>query len=96
MDDGTVVDTENATEYWKERTRWNGQNILSVATGTEWDHQTLYRSRRGRYYIERTSQWQGYTPGAEWVSLRAAAAWLALNEHDIPTELVAVAEEVIE
>ena len=96
MSDGTVVDTENASQHWDEATRWNGNNHISVATGSQWEHQTLYRSRRGRYYIEHTSQWQGSTPSAEWVSNEEAARWLLANEHDVPAELSEVAEQVSE
>lgn len=96
MDDGTVVDTANAKKSWEENTRWNGNNHISVATGSQWHHETLYRSRKGRYYIERTSQYQGSSPGAEWISKRAAAAWLAANDHEIPEDLAAEAEDVIE
>lgn len=96
MDDGTVVKTENATASWKEDTRWDGSNHISVATGSQWEHQTLYRSRRGRYWLEHTSQWQGSAPYAEWISKRAAAAWLLANDHEIPDDLAAEAEAITE
>jgi len=81
MDDGTVVKTENRSAMWGEATRWNGNNHISVATGSQWNHQTLYRSRKGRYYIEHESQWQGSTPHAEWVSNHEATRWLIANGH---------------
>lgn len=96
MDDGTVVDTDNARQSWEEATRFDGSNRISIATGSQWAHEALHRSRKGRYYLERWSQWQGSTPGAEWISQRAAAAWLMLNEHDVPDDLQAAAEEASE
>jgi hypothetical protein len=96
MSDGTVVKTENATQSWEEATYFDGRNRISKATGTQWEHETLYRSRRGRFYIERTSQWQGSHPSAEWVSPEEAARWLVANEHDIPAELQAAADAVTE
>lgn len=96
MDDGTVVDTDRATERWDEATRWDGRNHISRATGDQWCHQTLYRSRKGRYYLIHTSQWQGSTPHAGWVSDREAAAWLLSQDRDLPPDLVAVAESVSE
>lgn len=96
MDDGIVVDTDQATSVWKEDHRWDGNNYVSLATGSQWDHETLYRSRRGRFYVESTSQWQGTSPRAEWVSPHDAAAWLTLNEHDIPEELAGMADEINE
>jgi hypothetical protein len=72
MSDGTVVKTEQSRANWAEGTRWNGNNHISLATGTQWDHERLYCSRKGRYYVVRTSQWQGSTPSAEWVSKEEA------------------------
>ena len=96
MDDSTVVDTANATKSWDEDTFHDGRNRISRATGDQWTHETLYRSRRGRYYVEHTSQWQGTHPYAEWIGPERAAAWLALNGHEIPADLQVAAEAVIE
>jgi len=96
MEDGTVLDTQNASQSWREARDHDGSNWISRATGSQWIHETLYRSRRGRYYLERTSQWQGSRPSAEWISHRAAASWLLANEHEVPEDLVKEAEEVSE
>lgn len=96
MDDGTVVRTENATQTWYEAERWDGHNHISVATGSQWEHEALHRSRKGRYWIEHTSQWQGSTPRAEWISNHAAAQWLLANEHALPKDLQALESEVSE
>lgn len=94
MDDGTVVNTDNATASWNEETRFDGHNHVSVATGSQWEHQRLYRSRRGRYYIEHWSQWQESMPRAEWVSDHAAAAWLLANDYDLPDGLATAGDAV--
>lgn len=91
-----IVDTDKATAYWQESTRWDGRNKISVNTGSQWDHQTLYKSRRGRYYLLHWSQWQGSTPHAEWVSPEEAARWLLLNEEELPADLEQYEEEVCE
>ena len=96
MDDNTVVDTDRATQHWNEDTRWDGNNHISVATGSQWTHETLHRSRKGRYYIEHESQWQGSRPSAEWVSNRTAASWLLANDRKVPDDLITAAEEVSE
>ncbi len=96
MDDGTVVDTKNATQHWEENRRWDGRNNISVATGSQWEHEELYRSRKGRYYLEHTSQWQGSRDSASWVGNRAAAKWLLANDHELPEDLAPLAEEVSE
>lgn len=96
MEDGTVIDTENATAHWEEATRFDGSNHISVATGSQWTHQMLYRSRKGRYYIEHTSQWQGSTSHTEWVSPQEAARWLLANNQELPEDLKQYADEVSE
>lgn len=96
MDDGTVVKTENATTSWNEKRRHDGRNWISVATGSQWNHETLYRSRKSRYWIEHESAWQGSTPHAEWVSNHSAAQWLLANNHELPEDLKALEAEVSE
>ena len=96
MDDGTVVDTVNATQMWNEATRFDGRNQISVNTGSQWVHEQLFRSRKGRYYIVTSSQWQGTQDRAEWVSNHRAAAWLVLNDEELPEDLAKLAEEVAE
>jgi hypothetical protein len=66
------------------------------ATGSQWNHETLYKSRKGRYYVEHSSQWQGSRPHGEWVSPEAATRWLILNNHELPDELQKYEDEVSE
>lgn len=95
--DGTVVKTENATQSWEEETFFDGHNNrISKATGSQWNHQTLYRSRKGRYYIEHTSQWQGSHDSVEWVSKEEAVRWLLSNGHSLPDELAELEDQVSE
>lgn len=96
MDDGIIVDTANAQQFWDEDTFWDGRNHISRATGDQFTHQTLYRSRKGRYYIVHTSQWQGSHPRAEWLNNEQAAAWLLANNHEIPGDLQKVARDISE
>lgn len=88
MEDGTIVDTDKAQQSWDEDTRWDGRNHISKATGSQWEHQTLYKSKKGRYYIVHESQWQGSTPSAEFVSDGDAAAWLLAQGADLPSDLL--------
>jgi hypothetical protein len=95
MDDGVVVDTDRAQRTWTEARHFDGRNHVA-ATGGQWAHQRLLKSRKGRYYIEHWSQWQGTTASASWISTREAAAWLITNEHIVPVDLAAEAEEITE
>lgn len=56
----------------------------------------MYESRKGRFYIEWTSQWQGSESRAEWISEQAAVRWLLMNEHKVPERLAHLVEEVCE
>ena len=96
MEDNTILDTANAVDSWEEVRDFDGRNHISRATGSQWVHQKLYKSRRGRYYIVHTSQWQGSRPHAEWVSPQEAARWLIHQEHDIPDNLTTYVDEVTE
>ncbi len=96
MDDDVIVDTDNAQQEWEETTDWNGNNHISRATGSQWAHETLYKSAKGRYYIESTSQYQGSLPTARWLTPQEAARWLLLMDENLPQDLEALAEEVSE
>ncbi len=96
MDDGRVVSDDNAKQSWEEDAQWDGNNMISVATGSQWDHETLYCSRKGNYWLESTSQWQGSTPSARWVEPEEAAAWLLANNEELPADLAKAGAEVAE
>lgn len=90
MDCGTIVDTGKASRKFEETTQWNGKNHISNATKDQWVHETLYQSAKGRWYVVTTSQWQGSTPSARFVTAKEAAHWLLVNEYsegEIPEEL---------
>jgi hypothetical protein len=94
--ENSVVNTDNATAKWEDDTFFDGSNRISVATGSQWVNQRLYRSRKGRYYLETRSRIQGQRDHAEWVSPEEAARWLLANGHEVPEDLVEAAEEVSE
>lgn len=94
--DKTVFDTEKAKASWSEASDWNGSNHISRATGGQWNHQHLYQSAKGRYYIVHSSNYQGVMDDIELISERAAARWLILNDHDLPEDLAGLAGEVVE
>jgi len=96
LEDGTVLSTDLATQSWEEETDWNGNNHISRATGSQWNHETLYRSKKGRYWLECTSQWQGSLPSARLVTNEEAVAWLLLMEHEVPENLQPAAAAVEE
>jgi hypothetical protein len=94
--DNVVLDTDKAIGMWNEDTMFDGHNHISVATGRQWYHQTLYRSRKGRYYLVHTSDWQGSSSSAEFVSDREAAQWLLHNDHPLPEDLQPLEDAISE
>lgn len=96
MDDSTVVNTDKAKNSWDEARYHDGRNFISKATGSQWNHETLYESRKGRFYIEHSSNCQGSRDSAEWISSRAAAVWLLANNHELPESLMEMAAEIEE
>ena len=96
LDDDTVVDTDRAVATWDEATDWDGSNHISRATGSQWLHARLYRSRKGRFYVEHTSQWQGSRDGVTLLDDAAAVRWLLLNGHEVPEDIAHLVEETCE
>ena len=78
-------DDEKA-EKFKEMRDWDGSNWISVATGSQWNHQDLYRTAGGRWVLHHWSQWQGSRDWYEFISNERARDWLLKNGHDEAVE----------
>lgn len=84
---GTVRLADFAGKGWircEERTTWNGNNHISMSTGSQWDHQRLNVRRHNGgllMILEIWSQWQGSTPRNKEISIDSAKQWLAKNEY---------------
>ena len=89
MSDGTVVDTDKASASWEE-------GFNAEATGDQWNHQKLYKTRVGRYYIEYSPEMRGRKPYAERVSQLEAAHWLMYNKRELPEDLLRLLDESYE
>ena len=81
LGDGRWFDKDTATCF-EEATIWNGNNHVSCATGSQWDHEELYRTASGKWALHRWSQYQGSVPSWELVDNDEAARWLVKNEYD--------------
>lgn len=79
---GAWFDEDKATGF-DEKTRWNGSNRISVNTGSQWDHEKLYRTASGRWVLNVWSQWQGSIPSYAEIPDEDAIRWLIVNETDI-------------
>lgn len=96
MSDDTIVDTDKAIQNWVEKTHFNGHDYIGRSSASQWHHQGLYRSSKGRYYLEQSSQVQGEKDHAWLISRKDAAAWLLFNDYELPEDLEEFEKEVIE
>lgn len=65
---------------YKETTRWDGNNHISLVTGSQWNHEWLYVTAGKRFILNSFSDWQGSTETYEEISKEEAAVWFARNE----------------
>ena len=92
----TWFDIGKSTQYLED-THFNGSNMISVNTGSQWDHEALYRTKSGSWILHCWSQWQG--SGETWTLIddETAAAWLVANNHetdDTAAEKAAKSQEI--
>jgi len=92
MTDSAIVDTDIAAQHWDESSILVGNRQVSKST---YEHSRLHKSRKGRYYLERWNNHNSHS-SAEWVSILGAARWLTLHGHELPQDLIALAEAVVE
>jgi len=77
---GSWFDIDNS-ECFDESSDWNGSNNISRATGSQTEHEQLYRTKSKKWVLNSWSNWQGTTETWEIVSDGHAAKWLAHNEY---------------
>jgi hypothetical protein len=69
----------DTTQAFEEDTRFDGRNRISVATGSQWEHETLYRTAAGTWVLHHTSAWQGTLDTWEEIDEADAHRWLVAN-----------------
>ena len=87
-DSGRWFDRNKATVY-RENTWWNGNNHISRATGSQWEHEAIYRTAGGIYILETWSNYQGTPNTYTQITKETAAEWFVKNEYqdeDLPEE----------
>ena len=82
-----------AADLYSEDSEWDGSNHISCATGSQWNHEELYRTKSKKWVLHSWSQWQGSTDSWEQVGDDDAARWLVRNGHqhpDVEAEIAAL------
>lgn len=95
LTDGRWFDPKKA-EKFDEDTRWDGNNHISLATGSQFNHERLYRTAGKCWILHSWSQWQGSGESYQEIDNNEAARWLVANghEHDAVEEEIAALEVV--
>lgn len=86
----------DAATVFDEGRRWDGRNHISLATGSQWQHEQLIRTAGKQWIVWHWSQWQGSTDSYESLTDAEAAAWLVRNEHDDVPEILGEHVEALE
>lgn len=68
-------------EKFEEDTNWDGSNHISVATGSQWEHEVLYRTASGKFVLHEWSNWHGTPDRYTTISEKSAYDWLVRNDH---------------
>jgi hypothetical protein len=85
LDDGRWFDAQKARKF-QEGKRFDGRNMISLATGSQWEHELLFRTAGGVWVLNRYSAYQGTSESWTEVSAGEAARWLVRNEHEVPSD----------
>lgn len=72
----------DAARAFDEETLWDGRNHISVATGSQWDHEEVYRTAQDRWVLRWWSQQQGSQERHTFITADQARDWLLANHHD--------------
>src|SRR4051812_49245374 len=81
---GRWFDADKA-EKIEEETYHDGHNWISKATGSQWEHEALYRTVGGKWILSHWSQYQGSSETYVEINNEEAAAWMAkqgIEPHD--------------
>ena len=81
LEDGRYFDTTKA-EKWEETRTFDGRNHVSDATGSQWEHERLYRTAGGKWVLYHWSQWQGSHETWTEIPNEDAARWLVRCGYD--------------
>lgn len=91
--DGKWFDTNSAKQF-EEDTYFDGHNFISKATGSQWDHETLWKTAKGSWVKQSWSQRQSDRETWEFIEEQEVAQWLIQNDHSdsVPANILAEME----
>ena len=95
IDNGGWLDLDTAVAY-EEDNYFNGNNWISYATRSQWDHQEIFRTQKGTWVLHCYSNIQGTVETWTKITKEEATEWLIRNNTNVPEELLefAIQDEV--
>jgi hypothetical protein len=94
--DGKLFMTERAQQHWDEAKDHDGSNFIGRSSGSQWRDDTLYKSKKGTYYLVTDSRVSGEHSRGKILTPLEAAQWLLLNDEELPEDLKPLNEEAAE
>jgi len=91
---GKWFDADKA-ELFKEEVYFDGSNYISKATGNQWHHEAIFKTRSGAYILNCYSNFQGSVDTYEEICKLQASRWFAkqaFDEDEIPEDLQEMVE----
>jgi hypothetical protein len=85
---------KDAAQSWGEASQWDGNNFISVATGSQFNHEMLFRTTGGRWILNSWSNYQGSLEKYIEISPKEAAKWLVVNDLPYPDDLEELVTEL--
>jgi hypothetical protein len=85
-----VTDYEGAPAGWfdpgkayvlNEHQWHDGSNPISEATGSQFEHESLYLTASGQWVLNHWSQWQGVPETFRLINQNEAVQWLLQNQY---------------
>lgn len=94
--DGKILDTGKAVDHWKEERDFDGKNHVSRATGSQWEHEELFLSSKGTFWLLESNDWQGLRSKARVLTPLEASRWLLIMGYGLPNVLASFEDELVE
>lgn len=73
-------DADSTTDF-KEDTYHDGNNFISHATGSQWNHEMLLITKKKRFILNRWSNYQGSPETYCIINKETAVEWMIRNNH---------------
>jgi len=81
LSNGKWINLETAKLYEADYV-WDGNNNISRATGSQWEHEELYHTEKGAWVLKQWSNRQGSITSWDEIDAQSAAKWLVKNGHE--------------